>query len=817
MAERIKQIPKKLLEIWNNWTKKQKTVIVSAVAVFLVAVVILAVVLNQPNYQVLTTCKDYTELSEVTALLKSNSYDYKVADNSLIVQVPKAKLTDAKMLIASENIQSDGYSFDDAMNSSFTTTESDKTKKYAHYLESKLKSDLESMDGIKNATVNIQLADSTNSFYTATSDASVGVTLKLSKTMEDEKAESIANFLATSVGNTNTDNITILSSDGSTLYSGANNSTVSGVSYNSKLKYKERIENTTKNSLRQGLLATGLYDDAYITMNLVLDWDAVNTIAKQYTPADGQEQGLYSESYDETSVGTNGASGTPGTTSNDDTTYEVTDGTSSTSTYEVHKYAYLPNELVTTTTKEPGSIVTEEKYDNIIALIKNVSEIKDAAGQEITQPFPEEQTEEAKEEKKETSAVSQTAKPAAAKPAAKKPTSTGKTSGSVSHTVRVDIEKLDVLMNLVSELIIAKNGLVSASHVEGDEAAALNQSFTEQIEYLERVTTNLHESVMKVRMMPIESVFSRFPRMIRDLNKKLGKKMELYMSGEDTELDRTVIDEIGDPIMHLLRNSADHGLESAEIRKERGKSEVGSIFLDAFQEGNNVVIEVRDDGNGIDTEKVKAKAVEKGTITQEQADVMTDKEAIDLLFRPSFSTAEKVTDVSGRGVGLDVVKSKIEALGGDVEVKTKYGEGSTFSIRLPLTLAIIQALMVKLGDEKYAISLGSIETIEDIPVSDIKYVHAKEVIHLRGNVIPLIRLRDLLDVPGEPEESENITVVVVRKGDKQAGLVVDSLIGQMEIVIKSLGKYIRINKMISGATILGDGSVALIIDANTLV
>ncbi len=462
-------------------------------------------------------------------------------------------------------------------------------------------------------------------------------------------------------------------------------------------------------------------------------------------------------------------------------------------------------------------VVTEEKYDNIIALIKNVSEIKDAAGQEITQPFPEEQTGEAKEEKKETSAVSQTAKPAAAKPAAKKPASTGKTSGSVSHTVRVDIEKLDVLMNLVSELIIAKNGLVSASHVEGDEAAALNQSFTEQIEYLERVTTNLHESVMKVRMMPIESVFSRFPRMIRDLNKKLGKKMELYMSGEDTELDRTVIDEIGDPIMHLLRNSADHGLESAEIRKERGKSEVGSIFLDAFQEGNNVVIEVRDDGNGIDTEKVKAKAVEKGTITQEQADTMTDKEAIDLLFRPSFSTAEKVTDVSGRGVGLDVVKSKIEALGGDVEVKTKYGEGSTFSIRLPLTLAIIQALMVKLGDEKYAISLGSIETIEDIPVSDIKYVHAKEVIHLRGNVIPLIRLRDLLDVPGEPEESENITVVVVRKGDKQAGLVVDSLIGQMEIVIKSLGKYIRINKMISGATILGDGSVALIIDANTLV
>ena len=204
-------------------------------------------------------------------------------------------------------------------------------------------------------------------------------------------------------------------------------------------------------------------------------------------------------------------------------------------------------------------------------------------------------------------------------------------------------------------------------------------------------------------------------------------------------------------------------------------------------------------------------------ITEEQAAIMSDKEVIDLLFKPSFSTSDKVTDVSGRGVGLDVVKSKIEALGGDVEVKSVYGEGSTFIIRLPLTLAIIQALMVKLGDEKYAISLGSIQTIEDIPVSEIKYVHAKEVIHLRGNVIPLIRLRELLDVPGEQEEQENITVVIVSKGDKQAGLVVDSLIGQMEIVIKSLGKYININKMISGATILGDGSVALIIDANTLV
>ena len=471
-------------------------------------------------------------------------------------------------------------------------------------------------------------------------------------------------------------------------------------------------------------------------------------------------------------------------------------------------------------------VVSKESMEDISGIIRNVSEIKSAEAKAITTPFPESEETESKEEAKteQTEVPEATSSKEAKKEETKKPSmltqakkAAAANSKAVSHTVRVDIDNLDVLMNLVSELIIAKNGLVSASISDDGETASNNQKFTEQIEYLERVTTNLHESVMKVRMMPIEGVISKFPRMIRDLNKKLNKKMELYITGEETELDRTVLDEIGDPIMHLLRNSADHGLESAEVRAERGKPEVGSIYLNAFQEGNNVVIEVADDGNGIDVEKVKSKAVEKGTLTQEQADALTEKEAIDLLFKPSFSTSDKITDVSGRGVGLDVVKSKIEALGGDVEVKTKYGEGSTFSIRLPLTLAIIQALMVKLGDEKYAISLGSIETIEDVPVGDIKYVHAKEVINLRGSVIPLIRLRDILDVPGEAEETDTIIVVIVRKGDKLAGLVVDSLIGQMEIVIKSLGKYININRMISGATILGDGSVALIIDANTLV
>ncbi|CDB89112.1 cheA signal transduction histidine kinase [Clostridium sp. CAG:253] len=370
-------------------------------------------------------------------------------------------------------------------------------------------------------------------------------------------------------------------------------------------------------------------------------------------------------------------------------------------------------------------------------------------------------------------------------------------------------------MNLVSELIIAKNGLVSISSSESDTRN--DTGFNEQIEYLESVTTNLHESVMKVRMVPIESVFSRFPRMIRDLTKKLNKKMVLHMTGEETELDRTVIDEIGDPLQHLLRNAADHGLESNEERLALGKEEVGNIYLDAYQDGNNVNIEVRDDGAGINIEKVKNKAIDSGAITPEQAENMTDKEVIDLLFRPSFSTAEKITDVSGRGVGLDVVKTKIEELGGNIECKSVLGEGSSFIIRLPLTLAIIQALMVELGTEKYAIPLGNIQTIEDVLVSDVKYVQTKEVINLRGTVIPLIRLDQILDVEPVGEENENLTVVIVKKGDKLAGLVVDNLIGQQEIVIKSIGNYINCSKMIGGATILGDGEIALILEVNSLV
>ena len=457
-------------------------------------------------------------------------------------------------------------------------------------------------------------------------------------------------------------------------------------------------------------------------------------------------------------------------------------------------------------------LATKEDKETIKKLIMNVSEVADVAIDEFT--YSAEQPEEKQEEKTvEATAVTQKEEK---KEAPKKPVTKGKVA---SRSVRVDIDKLDVLMNLVSELIIAKNALVSVSSAEGTADLSSNSTFNENIEYLERVTTNLHESVMKVRMVPIESVVNRFPRMIRDLNRKLNKKMELYMTGEDTELDRTVIDELGDPLMHLLRNSADHGLESNEERVRLGKPEVGSIYLDAYQDGNNVTIEVRDDGAGINIEKVKSKAIEKGTITEQQAETMTEKDFIDLLFRPSFSTADKISDVSGRGVGLDVVKTKIESLGGSIEAKTVKGEGSTFTIQLPLTLAIIQALMVEVGKEKYAIPLGNIDTIEDIALDEIKLVQSKEVIHLRGSVIPIVRMNEVLEMEDyeHDSESKSMVVVVVKKGDQRLGLGVDNLLGQQETVIKSMGHHITNAKLFSGATILGDGEVALILDTNTLV
>jgi two-component system chemotaxis sensor kinase CheA len=382
-----------------------------------------------------------------------------------------------------------------------------------------------------------------------------------------------------------------------------------------------------------------------------------------------------------------------------------------------------------------------------------------------------------------------------------------------SKTVRVDIDRLDNLMNLVSELIIIKTRLEDA----GDNRGRQNES--EAIEYLERITTNLHDAVMKVRMVPIERVFNRFPRMVRDLSKDLGKDINLIMSGEETEVDRTVIDEIGDPLIHLIRNSIDHGIEEIEKRIELGKQRTGTVKLSAYPDGNSVVIEVEDDGSGINIEKVKNKAIERGIITHQDTQLMDHTELIQLLFSPGFSTADKISDISGRGVGLDVVKTKIESLGGIVEADTTLGKGTKFIIRLPLTLAIIQALLVVVGPEKYAIPLNSIKEITTIEKSSIRRVQKNEVVLYRDSTLPILRLSELLNVPNTNEDDmnddEDVIVVIVKKGDKDAGLIVDKLIGQQEIVIKSLGKYLSTIKSIAGATILGNGSVALIVDTNS--
>ena len=457
-------------------------------------------------------------------------------------------------------------------------------------------------------------------------------------------------------------------------------------------------------------------------------------------------------------------------------------------------------------------VISHEELDKILAAIKNVSEIEDAIGAEMKIGVAEGTEGAAVVEDAVTDTSGDVAK-AETTPATKSETRPKVAKPVVNRTVRVDLEKLDVLMNLVSELIIAKNALVSTAGTD----QKVDGPIQEHIEYIETVTTNLHESVMRVRMVSIESVVSKFPRMIRDLTKKLDKKMELVMIGEDTELDRTVVDEIGDPLMHLLRNSADHGLESNEDRVKKGKPEVGTITLNAFQDGNNVIIEVKDDGGGINENAVGKKAIERGIITPEQLANMEHNEIVNLIFQPGFSTAEVISDVSGRGVGLDVVRSKIEGLSGEVSVESITGVGSTFTIRLPLTLAIIQALMVNVGNEKYAISLSTIQTIEDVQASDINLVHSKEAINLRGMVVPIIRLDKLLDIETQNDPDANMIVVIVKKGEKTVGIVVDELDGQQDIVIKTLGKSVSKCKYISGATVLGDGEIALILDTNALI
>lgn len=380
------------------------------------------------------------------------------------------------------------------------------------------------------------------------------------------------------------------------------------------------------------------------------------------------------------------------------------------------------------------------------------------------------------------------------------------------RSIRVDIERLDLLMNLVSELIIIKNTMEDLSSNNTDAG------MIENMEYLSRVANELHDAVMKVRMVPIEMVFNRFPRVVRDLAKNTNKQIKLNIVGADTEVDRTIIDEIGDPLIHLLRNAIDHGIELPEERLNMGKEPEGTVDLIAYHDGNNVVIEVRDDGRGINYQNIVDSAVRKGLIAKDKANQLDEKDIIDLMFQPGFSTAKSVSDISGRGVGMDVVKTKIEAMGGLIEVETELGKGTRFIVRLPLTLSIIQALLVEVSNEIFAIPLSSVQEIIDIPLSQVKILRGEEVIPYRGSLIPLVRLERELGVEGDDKSrDEVITLVVIKKGEKLSGLTIGNLIGQQEIVIKSLGKYLSDIKIISGATILGDGRVALILDINRIV
>ena len=453
--------------------------------------------------------------------------------------------------------------------------------------------------------------------------------------------------------------------------------------------------------------------------------------------------------------------------------------------------------------------MTKESIDEIRPSVESVSEVETVEisnfNIDILENYEETQAKEEPKAQEEAKAPE-----APKKVEAKTEAAHGPQKAKSAKTIRVDIDRLDNLMNLVSELIIVKTRL------EDNQIFSKKQNMTEAVEYLERVTTELHDAVTKVRMVPIERVFNRFPRMVRDLSKDLGKNINLIMSGEETEVDRTVIDEIGDPLVHLLRNSADHGIESPEERVKKGKDKDGTINLIAYQDGNTVVIEVTDDGAGINTEKVKQKAVDRGILTQEQADELDVNKAAELIFAAGFSTADKISNVSGRGVGLDVVKTKIESLSGTVEVNTEKDKGSSFIIRLPLTLAIIQALLVIVGGEKYAIPLNSIKEITNIDTNNIRNIENKEIILYRDNPLELKRMSEILDCEDKQRKEGTVTVVIVRKGEKDIGLIIDSLIGQQEIVIKSLGPYLHFVKLIAGATILGNGGVALIIDTNEI-
>jgi two-component system chemotaxis sensor kinase CheA len=379
-----------------------------------------------------------------------------------------------------------------------------------------------------------------------------------------------------------------------------------------------------------------------------------------------------------------------------------------------------------------------------------------------------------------------------------------------NQTVRVDIGRLDKLMNLVGELVIGR------ARIERLVQEARLREFDDPLSQLGRISGDIQELVTKLRMVPVSFTFDRFPRLIRDISKNLGKEVELVLEGQDTELDRTVIDEIGDPMVHLIRNSLDHGIETREDRRTLGKPEKGILKISAYQEGSGVIIEVTDDGKGIDPERVKKKAIERGIIDEDMAVTMSDEEAIQIVLLPGFSLAPAITDISGRGVGMDAVKSKVETLGGQLDLVSKMGQGTSVYVRLPLTLAIVLSLLIKVGEETYAISLENVEETILVKRENIKTVHGAPATLLRGEVLSLSDLGDVLRTTVEESQRDEYPVVVVKIGKNKIGFIVSELIGQQEIVIKSLGRFLSKIKGIAGATILGDGNVALILDVASL-
>ncbi len=460
--------------------------------------------------------------------------------------------------------------------------------------------------------------------------------------------------------------------------------------------------------------------------------------------------------------------------------------------------------------RDQVSRVSEIESVNITSVDQAaLAELDNAASVSSAQPAAEVQA----ATQQVAAAAATPAAPAAETPNASRPAPQAAPGSAAPRTIRVDIDRLDSLMNLFSELLIDRVRLEQlASEVRRND-------LTETVEHMARVSADLQNIVLKLRMVPVESVFNRFPRMVRDLAKSLDKKVDLVITGAETELDRTVIDEIGDPLVHLIRNAVDHGIESIADRVSAGKPEVGTVHLRAYHAGNHVFIEIEEDGKGINRPKVLETAIKRGVITAEDAKKLSDDEVNMLIFAAGFSTADKISDISGRGVGLDVVKSKIASLGGHVTVTSKLGTGTKFSIQLPLTLSIIAAMLIKLGSEKYAFPLSSIVETGSIRKENIRNVHGSRMIEFRNAIIPIVSLADVVDSPDYNEQGEEETeIIVIRKGDKLAAVMVDEFIGQSEIVLKPLGKYLSsVVGVVSGATILGDGQVALIIDPNALI